>query len=67
MTQPFQVPDDRHPKGIESDSPRKRSVTLLIAAIVLVAVGALITALGVPWWIPAVFIVVLFLLIVFST
>ena len=67
MTQPFPPSDDRRPQGIESDSPRKRGVVLTVAAVVLVAVGALITALGVPWWIPAIFVAILFLLILFST
>lgn len=67
MTQPFTPGDDRRPRGIQSDSPRRRWVVLTIAAVVLISVGALITALGVPWWIPAIFVVTVFLLILFST
>ena len=67
MTQPFPRDDDRRPQGIESDSPRRKSTVLTIAAVVLIGVGVLLTLLGVPWWITVLFVAIVLFLIAFTT
>ena len=40
---------------------------MIIAAVVLISVGVLLTLLGVPWWITALFVLIVLLLIAFTT
>jgi fatty acid desaturase len=64
---PTEPSPDRRPQGIESDKPRRRIGVLAVATAVLVGCGALFVALGVPWWIPTVFVVLVLAAIVVST
>lgn len=67
MTQPFRSGYDRRPQGIDSDPPRRKVTIVVIAAAVLVGVGAVLTLLGIPWWVTGGFAAFVLLLIMFTT